>query len=143
MFNRKFVTGFSDHTIDMWRRWRLEIQEALASDSGYRQTIKKFTPKYPGIPVLNDYKSAAPESYWRLFPKNKKCPAISTVSHEKLKQLIDTVGSSNMDRANRVLDRLCNGAEIGCEGRFREPSNSKNSPDSYEHGPQISPYRTR
>ena len=122
----------------MWRKWRLEIQEALSEDSGYRQPVKKFTPKYPGIPILDDYRVAAPEAYWRLFPHNKKCPAESSVKHEKLKQLIDTLGVTEPDRADRVLERMRNGANIGCEGRYREPSRSKNSPDSYNHGPQIS-----
>jgi len=37
-----------------------------------------------------------------------------------------------------VVDRVTNGADIGCNGICRGPTRSKNSPDSYNHGPQVS-----
>jgi len=55
----------------------------------------------------------------------------------KLRQLANSVGVSDKARLDRVINRLELGADIGCRGEPRMPTNSKNSKDAYEHGHQV------
>jgi len=78
------------------------------------------------------------KQFWDKFPVNLVCPAVSWLNGEKLKLLANTLGCSDYVRLDRVVNRVTKGADIGCKGRCRGPTRSKNSPDSYNYGPQIS-----
>ena len=99
---------------------------------------KNFQPKFPQLPVVPDYKNITSKEFWDNFPTNLCCPAESSISGQKLKQLAATLGCSDLDRLERVVERLINGADIGCEGPCRAASRSSNSPDSYVNGREVS-----
>ena len=122
----------------MWHRWAAELAAAKDYHNNSLIEKKEFKAKVPQLPTLMDYKNPAPDSFWEKFPTNMRCPAKSSVSGEKLKQLIDTVGCSDRSRVQRTIQRLEKGATIGCTGDFRLASKSKNSPDTYRFGPQVS-----
>jgi hypothetical protein len=61
----------------------------------------------------------------------------SSMSHQQLSKLADELGVSDRPRLERVLERLMNGADIGCTGVFRAPSQCDNSKDSYKNGRQV------
>jgi hypothetical protein len=61
----------------------------------------------------------------------------SSMSHQQLSKLAAELGVTDHARLDRVIDRLRSGADIGCTGIFRSPSQSDNSKDSYRNGRQV------
>ena len=120
----------------MWRRV-LEEAEARKGEPG---VVKKkiFKPKFPGLPKLKSYKIKAPRKFWEQFPVNMSGKAGCSMDKEELLRLVGQVGCSDMARLDRVVERIERGADIGCEGRFRCSSTSKNASSAYEAGPQVS-----
>ena len=121
----------------MWELWRAELEASSGTELPPVKQ-KKFSAKFPELPVLNDYSKAAPDSYWRLFPSNHTCPTKTSVNAVKIEQLVNTLGCADQDRVDRVVKRAREGATIGCTGQYRLPSRSNNSPDTYKHGPEVS-----
>ena len=121
----------------MWELWRAELEASSGTELAPVKQ-KKFSAKFPELPVLNNYSKAAPDSYWRLFPTNFTCPTKTSVNAVKIEQLVNTLGCSDQARVDRVVKRAREGAVIGCVGQYRLPSRSKNSPDTYKHGPEVS-----
>jgi hypothetical protein len=122
----------------MWELWRAELADACSGTELPPIKQKVFTAKFPDLPVLEDYSKPAPDKYWRIFPSNYTCPTKTSVNATKIEQLVNTLGCTDRARVSRVLERARCGAEIGCVGEFRRPTRSKNSPDSFKHGPQVS-----
>jgi hypothetical protein len=56
---------------------------------------------------------------------------------DKLRQLVSKHGITDTARLERVLQRIDNGATIGCRGKFRTATSCKNAPDALENGPQV------
>ena len=99
--------------------------------------LKTFKPKH-GLPVLSCYKSAAPDSYWALFPKNLQQPAISSINPNLLlKSLLET-NFPDTKLAHQICNDLKSGAHIGCKGAYRLPSRATNAPSAYAFGPHVS-----
>jgi hypothetical protein len=80
---------------------------------------KVFKPK---LPELTDYRVITDERFWKLFPQNFKQPAKSHIDAEKLVGCIRRAGMELSLHVNKVIDRVLNGAEIGCIGVFRAAS---------------------
>jgi hypothetical protein len=59
------------------------------------------------------------------------------MSPEMLCQLADKVGVTDIARLNRVADRLKFGADIGCRGKYRAPTQCDNAKDAYRFGRQV------
>ena len=99
--------------------------------------LKQFKPKYPEIPVLQDYRKPAPKEFWEKFPSNLQCPGTPAMQGRRLKQWADAVGCGDQARLNRVLSYIEKGADIGCRGTAREPSTSGNAESAYAAGAQV------
>jgi hypothetical protein len=98
---------------------------------------KMFKPKFPNIPRLADYKKLAPANFWAEFPVNLVCPGKPSLKIKKLKQWVQALGVSDVNRFNRVCNYILEGASIGCRGAARLPSKSTNAASAYEFGPQV------
>ena len=91
--------------------------EVTAGEKSRQECKKKeFKAKFKDIKKLKSYKKAAPETFWKDFPVNRRMTAKSSVSKEALLELVKRVGCSDMARLNRVVERLEEGADIGCRG---------------------------
>ncbi len=92
--------------------------------------MKVFKPKF-GLPVLNNYKSPAPKSFWEIFPHGSNLQMKSLVCLVRLRQL-----AIELDCANHPsLKKICE--DIGCRGTFRQSSTSTNAPSAYKFGPEV------
>ena len=79
--------------------------------------MKTFNPKF-ALPKLDSYSVAPPEWFWQLYPKNYVCPATSMIDADKLEDMALSCGYKELDRLARVLERIREGASIGCEGKW-------------------------
>jgi hypothetical protein len=100
--------------------------------------MKIFKPKFPQLPVLADYKVIHDKQFWNNFPSNFTQPATSNISAAALRRRLEAADIPETEQIAKVLDWIQNGAEIGCKGRFRAASHSKNAKNAYENGPQVS-----
>ena len=101
--------------------------------------LKEFTPKM-NLPKLQSYKGNAPLGYWKNWPKRtfeQMIPTKSWVSSAKLKELALNYNYSDWDRLERVCERLENGADIGCTGRARLPTECSNASSALEYGERV------
>jgi hypothetical protein len=114
----------------------LWISVAEQPDPGIPVT-KQFKPKYPSIPRRTSYEGAFEDSWWRTFPSNLTCPGKSLISANAIHKLSHTLGCHDLERLQRVSDRLQNGADIGCRGQFRSATVSTNAPSAYQYGPEV------
>jgi len=101
-------------------------------------TRKQFKPKNPELPSLQQYRRIEDEEFWAKFPANYNSAAKSNIKHESLKDLIKEYGTEDEARAELVLQRLKDGASIGCKGLARMPTVQKNCPDAYDYGAEVS-----
>jgi hypothetical protein len=130
-------SGFSEEADRARRLWANLILEVEAAGPVAVPKEKIFKPKFPRIPVLDDYTKAAPEEFWAEFPEYYVCPAKPSLNGKKLKRWADALGCSEPDRLNRVLECIRSGADIGCRGEARKPSRSKNAASAFQYGPQV------
>jgi hypothetical protein len=80
--------------------------------------------------VLNDYRKPATDSFWKKFPSNKAGVGKSMICGKKLKAMAEATGCWTAgDEA--VLQDLVEGADIGCRGKFRAQSHSKNAESAF------------
>jgi hypothetical protein len=98
---------------------------------------KKFKSKH-NLPVLDSYRSNAPDWYWDLFPNNKVGSSSSLIDGKKLEAMAIDNGYPDLDHLSKVVDWLENGADIGCKGEFRNSSTANNSSSAYEDGEKVS-----
>ncbi|MBM3938871.1 MAG: hypothetical protein FJ333_09515, partial [Sphingomonadales bacterium] len=98
---------------------------------------KAFKPKNPEVKTVRDYRVIKDSQFWKSFPTNDRVTAVSNIDYLKLKKLIDTFGTKDTHRCEKVLNWLKNGAEIGCTGAGRTPTVQTNSKDAYKYGPQV------
>jgi hypothetical protein len=68
---------------------------------------------------------------------NLTCPGVPSLKVKKLKQWAHALGCSDMDRFQRVVRYIQEGADIGCKGEAREPTRSSNAASAYEFSPQV------
>ena len=73
-----------------------------------------------------------------IFPMNYKCPAKSLVNGDLLRELAIQYGYVDMEQLDKVCDWLKNGAEIGCKGKYRQPSKASNSKSAFVEGEKVS-----
>jgi hypothetical protein len=99
---------------------------------------KVFKPKFPDLPVLEDYKVITDEKFWDVFPRNFVQPAKSNIDAAGLARCAKQAGVGLSPHVAKVIDWVANGAEIGCKGVFRAASHSKNAKNAYVNGRQVS-----
>ena len=115
------------------------LEEQARKPIPERPTLKEFKPKM-GLPRLDNYKHTAPAKYWNYWPKRtfeQALPSKSWVSSSRLKELVERYGYTDWARLERAVDRLNNGADIGCQGRGRLPTFSGNSSSAFEFGDRV------
>jgi hypothetical protein len=79
---------------------------------------------------LNDYRKPAPDLFWERFPSNKAGVGKSMICGKKLKAMAEATGCWTVaDEA--VFKDLEGGADIGCRGKFRAQSHSKNAESAF------------
>ena len=102
--------------------------------------MKIWKPKCKNLPVLQSYPRKLPASYWLNWNKRtfeQVLPTSSWVASGKLRELCTEVGYKDHKRLNKVCTRLVQGADIGCRGRGRLPTVSRNSPSVSEYGARV------
>jgi len=118
----------------LWHWWHDRLSKLHFKKEPIAQ--KPFKPKFPEIPVQKDYRSID-QAGWDAFPVNEARVGTSNLKGGAVKKIADALGCQDKERLVTVLDRIKNGADIGCRGEFRSPSVYKNSRDSYKVGRQV------
>ena len=130
-----FFIGFGSYKSKVRDTWeRLETQ--LEKEWPELPPPKKFKAKH-NLVVLKDYALPASKDFWEKFPKNIEQPAKSLVNADKLRHLALQCGYSDIEHLNKVHMWLEQGAQIGCTGKFRLPSKSKNSKSALLDGQKV------
>jgi hypothetical protein len=62
--------GLSQQTVGAWHKWLMIMQRANTEHPAEPVAKKPFVPKYPEIPVREDYSEPADEKFWNKFPHN-------------------------------------------------------------------------
>ena len=133
-----YSLGFNQSLLESRAGWLKSLQECASLPSLEVPPQKIFTPKM-GLPRLESYGRVCPgEAYWNNWPSNQERVGRSRIDGEKLRLLATEAGIRNTITLDRVVEDLRHGARIGCQGVFREPSVSKNTPMAYEAGEQVS-----
>jgi hypothetical protein len=115
--------------------WRKRIIDVTLEGDGEMPAAKKFKAKH-NLPALDSYRDAAPASFWEKFPKNYSTGGKSMIRGGKLKEIALAVGCwTPADEI--ILADLTEGANIGCTGRFREGSCSKNAESAFLYPREI------
>jgi len=119
------------------RMWELRVLEAVAAGPTPPVPLKQFKPKFPNIPVRDEYREPAGSCFWTEFPTNFNCPGKPSLKKKRIKWWADALGCSDPDRLQRVLQYIDKGADIGCRGAARLPSRSSNAASAFDFGPQV------
>ena len=93
----------------------------------------EFKAKF-NLPKLKDYRGSFPQTYWAKWRKRnieEILPNKSWVSPTSLQNLAERAGYHDLSRLNRVMRRLEEGADIGCSGRGRLPTKTKNTESAF------------
>ena len=90
------------------------------------------------IPALKDYSAAVfPESYWDCWPTvvvNTNLPWLNAEEIEKIYHETKCVGRKEFEQ---LLSDVQNGADIGCRGSGRIPTNSPNNKSAFTYGERL------
>jgi hypothetical protein len=95
------------------RRWIQLILKVAAAGPVTPPKEKFFKPKFPKIPVREDYRTLAPDGFWKNFLVNLTRPGKPSLNAKQIKQWADAVGCSDQSRLKRVLGYVNHGADIG------------------------------
>ena len=103
--------------------------------------LKIFKQKHPRLPILDNYSSKLPESFWQNWLRRdygSLTPAVSWIRPEALEGEARRLGYKDTEgRLERTLQRLREGADIGCRGSARLPTRARNSPTAYQYGERV------
>jgi hypothetical protein len=133
----RFVSGYSAEVISSRKWWRCRFAACLDKAVDLPPP-KVFKPKFPQLPALSDYKVIADKRFWDNFPSNYIQPAKSNISAQRLRDCLQAAAVPASPQTQKVLQWVSTGADIGCRGRFRAASFSKNAKNAYQHGRQVS-----
>ena len=114
------------------RRFRRTKQPAVP-------VIRDYIPKF-NLPKLDSYKGDFPESFWGNWPVNTMddmMPPKSWIRWKDLERLASTLNYPDKERLNRTIERLKSGADIGCRGRGRIPTEGENSESAFTYGDRV------
>ena len=131
------MPGFSPDIQRALHWWVSRWQDSFLAPLKPLPPPKTFFPKFD-LPILDDYRKDAPQSYWDAFPKNLSWPAKSLVSHSTLRTLALECGFTNLALLDTICADLEYGADTGCRGIFRKPGTASNAPSAYENGQKVS-----
>ena len=135
------VAGFSREQWAQYRR-RLELRakwEHVGTPEPLPQ--KTFSKTHDNLSELRDYSGSLPESYWETWTK-KSYDALknsrSWISPTKLLAVAREAGYTCREgRVRRAMERLRFGADIGCRGDGRLPTEQRNSRSAFQFGVRV------
>jgi len=130
-------TGIPDYYKEAWNSWAHLWSDVSSTPHPPIPPPKVFKPKYPEIPRRASYRRQFKDQWWDKFLTHYVCPGESLVGAKQLQKLANTLGCTDTNRLNRVTSRLRDGADIGCNGHFREPSTSTNADSAYQYSPEV------
>jgi hypothetical protein len=136
IYSFALVSGYSRDVVSSRNWWRSRFA-ACINNPVLLPPAKVFKPKFPQLPVLTDYRVITSGEFWGNFPQNFTEPAVSNISPVELGKCLRENGLMSGE-AEKVISWIADGADIGCRGRFRAASQSKNAKNAYEHGRQVS-----
>ena len=118
LVNKLLIVGFDKSVLR-----RRAVEDRMMAEQARRPVPelppqKEFKPKM-GLTKLPNYKKLPLASYWNDWPKRtfeQALPSTSWVSSTKLKELATQYGYTDWARLERSVQRLDNGASIGCLG---------------------------
>ena len=131
--------GFSKELLKRCQLVGAAVLRQAAEPTPEIPPLKKFRAKM-GLPKLESYKKSPPATYWQHWPKRtfeQAAVGRSWVSGQKLKELALRYGYTDWARLERVLDRLDNGANIGCKGRGRLATITPNAKSAFYYGDRV------
>ena len=134
------LVGFSDGIWAEYMKRRTLVKKWRNQAIPELQPPKSFKQKHDEIPILDNYEGTLSEDYWSCWTKRSFesiTPGKSWVCPDKLEVLANTLGLRNRGRLDRVLDRLRNGATLGCKGAARLPTKMPNGPSVAECGVRL------
>ena len=117
--------------------------ESLAAQVGNTESrivTKKFKPKHPEVPTLEDYSSNPPNEWWENFPKLSWEDGKAVKSHLNPSTLFKYATDINYPDMATVMDivqDIKQGCDTMCRGINLCPSTSSNAPSAYEHGSKV------
>ena len=97
---------------------------------------KVFKPKHE-LPVLASYSVPAPAEFWAIFPKNYERSVNSVINPDLLMKMGKDLGFPNSNLLARICEDIRSGAQIGCQGQFRAPSEASNAPSAINNGYRV------
>ena len=77
------VTGVCPETARTRRVWELQVLDAVAAGPTPPVPLKQFKPKFPNIPVRDEYRKPAESGFWAEFPTNFNCPGKPSLIKKK------------------------------------------------------------
>ena len=102
---------------------------------------KEFSKTNGNLPTLDSYKGKLPDEYWQTWEKKSYDdlqPIKSWISPDKLIEVATNLGYSGEEPGLQLaVERLANGADIGCKGDGRLPTSQKNSASATEYGVRV------
>ena len=102
---------------------------------------KTFKPSHVNLPTLDKYSSVLPADYWSRWIKktyDEVKAAASWVNPDQVRRVAISLGYTGREHhLLRNIDRLTNGACIGCKGDGRLPTSYPNSPSAMEFGVRV------
>ena len=103
--------------------------------------MKVFKKEHQNIPEIDNYEEAQGDEYWQHWVKRgyrELTPARSWICPNRLYELARDLDYNDWDgRLGRTMTRLQNGADIGCEGDSKLPTNKPNSDRANEYGVRV------
>ena len=123
------VKSYYHHWLSIWCEVAVQKLTPLPAP-------KVFKPKYK-LPVLEDYRKAAPTSFWNEFPSNKVKPAWSLVDADTLEDMALEVGGVDAKILAAICNDLGKGARLGCAELFRGSTRAANAPSAFENGQKV------
>ena len=102
---------------------------------------KVFKKVYTAIPDVDSYDRAQDTKYWETWTKRtyqELTPAMSWICPNKLLEVARELEYSDFHgRLERAIPRLQGGADIGCQGDGRLPTNKPNSDSANTYGDRV------
>ena len=131
-----WVLGLDERVVGYQLQW-LGVWKATAiADLPALPALKVFKPKH-SLPILQNYRVAAPVSFWKVFPSNFVQPATSLVDGFVLQHMALETGRVCPILLREVVSDVTLGANIGCKGYFRRPTKASNAPSAFADGRKV------
>ena len=128
-----FIVGFRRLALEKHTKDKRLVLSFMNKPPPKMPRGKVWKPKCGNLPLLSSYKRTLPASYWSNWNKRTFAQVLPTKFWVSSSEVV----YKDIARLKRVVDRLDNGANIGCEGRGRLPTVTPNGSSAYELGARV------